>query len=106
MENNRAVYGLALVESLKQLATDCNAVHDQYAERFQDRENLYFRFNLEHGAEKIALADWKDINTLSDHVDSYLRQVNTSKCIDAVVELLCNTSNTGPLPSLSSINLG
>ena len=104
--DKRSFYPLELVNGLKKLATDCIQVHYRYADRFAGRDDFYFRFNLEHGAENISLDDWKEIGTLSDHVDAYMNEPGVNKRIDAVVELLCKPRDAGLLPSLSSINSG
>jgi hypothetical protein len=104
--DKKSNYPVELLNCLTQLATDCILVDKRYANRFQDRDGFYFRFNLDHGAENISLKDWKEINTLSDHVDTYMDNPRVNKDINAVVGLLCNPRNVDTLPSLSSINLG
>ena len=104
--DKQSVYAISLVHVLKKIATDCISVDESYAGRFQGHDKFYFRFNLEHGAENISLEDWKEMDTLSDHLDAYLGQEGINNRLTAIVDVLCNPPDSASLPTLGAINLG
>lgn len=104
--DKQSVYAISLVQVLMKIATDCISVDESYAGRFHGHDKFYFRFNLEHGAENISLKDWKEIDTLSDHLDAYLGQEGINNRLNAIVDVLCNPPDPASLPTLGAINLG
>ena len=104
--SEKGIYAAELIGALKKLATDSIQEHNRWATRFADRDNLYFRFNLDHGAENVSLMEWNMINDLSVHVKVYMEEVPVRKAIDSVVMLLCESRHDESLPTLSSILRG
>lgn len=104
--NETKVYAAELIGALKKLATDSIREHNHWATRFTDRDNLYFRFNLDHGAENVSLMEWNMIDALSVHVKAYMEDVPVRKAIHSVVALLCEIQHDESLPTLSSILRG
>ena len=47
-----------MIGVLKNIATKCEKSADDFAARFKDIDNFYFRFNLVHGAEGVSLDEW------------------------------------------------
>ncbi|KAK0469967.1 acyl transferase/acyl hydrolase/lysophospholipase [Desarmillaria tabescens] len=77
-----------LINVLQSIATDCERVADEVAKEY-DNDDIYFRFNILHGAGGIPFDEWKKMNELSAHTTSYLRGPEVSKQIDRVVACLC-----------------
>lgn len=48
--SEQGIYAAELIGALKKLATHFIQEHNRWATRFTNRDNLYFRFNLNHGA--------------------------------------------------------
>ena len=82
-----------LIYKLEQIATDCEAEAHRYEVQFKDSPNLFFRFNVSHGAGQISLEEWKMLDVIGTHTKAYLESVSVSKSIDVVVKLLCQVGN-------------
>ncbi|KAF8958028.1 hypothetical protein BDZ97DRAFT_1843678 [Flammula alnicola] len=78
-----------LIDTLKNIATDCEAVADALTAQFITHPGLYFRFNVTHGAGEVSLEEWEMIGTVVAHTESYLRDARVSADVDAVVSHLC-----------------
>ncbi|THU84996.1 hypothetical protein K435DRAFT_764610 [Dendrothele bispora CBS 962.96] len=82
-----------LIDTLKNIATDCESVADQLASRYGEREDsVYFRFNVTHGVGQISLEEWKKIPDIVTHTRAYLQDSRISAYVDSVVQRLCDPS--------------
>ena len=84
-----------LIHTLKMIATDCETTAIELSKRFIEAPDLYFRFNVTHGAGSISLNEWKKMSDIITHTKVYLEQSTVSGLIDSVVRLLCQPSNAG-----------
>src|SRR2546430_8249990 len=73
-----------LIDVLKKIATDCGSTADDLARRFASLPDLYFRYNVTHGAGKISLEEWKKMGDVQSHTYAYLHELHVSKSIDAL----------------------
>jgi hypothetical protein len=83
---------LALVEALKRVATDCEDVAHQLAERFRNTPNRFSRYSIAHDASGISLEDWERISEMETHTKAYVAEVSVSESINTVVKILCQSS--------------
>ncbi|THV03678.1 FabD/lysophospholipase-like protein, partial [Dendrothele bispora CBS 962.96] len=91
-----------LINTLKNIATDCESVADQLASQYGEREDsIYFRFNVTHGVGQISLEEWKKIPDIVTHTRAYLQEPRISAYVDSVVQRLCDPSSHGTSVSLA-----
>ncbi len=84
-----------LIGVLKSIATDCETTAHALSQRFKDFPNFYFRFNVPHGVEGIPLEEWEKMGDIETHTKAYLEDVDTSKKINAVVDILRTSTSQG-----------
>lgn len=74
--------------ALAKITTDCEKTAEDMDHRFHNSPNLYFRFNVDKGMDRIKLGDWDKLDVVDDVTDIYLRSTNVSKAmVDAAVVL-------------------
>ncbi|THU84987.1 hypothetical protein K435DRAFT_869730 [Dendrothele bispora CBS 962.96] len=67
------------INTLKNIATDCESVADQLASQYRElKGSVYFRFNITHGLEQISLEEWKKIPDIVTHTRAYLQDPRIS----------------------------
>ena len=96
------VLPLALITTLKKLATDCEGISGDVERQFKNIPDHYFRFNVTHGAGMISLEEWKRMGDVQAHTKAYLQDPKVSKSIDVLVKHLCGLSMTGPKATLAA----
>ena len=85
-----------LIDVLKRIATDCQNTARGMDRRFATMPNVYFRFDVAHGAGTISLEEWKKMGDVISHTKAYLQDVAVDRSIDAVVDILLrNRRSTG-----------
>ncbi|KAF8958036.1 acyl transferase/acyl hydrolase/lysophospholipase [Flammula alnicola] len=84
-----------LIDTLKNIATDCEAVADALTTQFITHAGLYFRFNVTHGAGEVSLEEWEMSGTIVAHTESYLRDARVSADVDSV-----DSSSVQALPAI------
>ncbi|KAJ7452297.1 hypothetical protein FB451DRAFT_1185886 [Mycena latifolia] len=62
----------ALAKTLKNLATDCERIHEDNAQRFRATPNTYFRFNVLQGLQGFGQQHWGRFSEVSAHTRVYL----------------------------------
>jgi predicted acylesterase/phospholipase RssA len=85
-----------LIGALRDIATDCEETASRLSERFKNTPNLYFRFNVVHGAEGVSPCEWEKMGDLAQHAKAYMADPAVSKAIDEVVKILCDQSHASP----------
>jgi len=72
------------------IATFCENVADEMAEQYSGTNNVYFRFNVQHGLEreKAPLEEWFYDGEILTHTKAYLSDTEVSSKIDLVVQHL------------------
>lgn len=63
------------------LATDRERVAQELAHRFQHTEDLYFRFDVEHGLQNIRFTNWEKMGEVVAHSRRYLREADVDRKI-------------------------
>ncbi|THU95163.1 hypothetical protein K435DRAFT_859794 [Dendrothele bispora CBS 962.96] len=90
------------MDTLKNIATDCESVADELASQYGEREeSVYFRFNVTHGVGQISLEEWKKISEIVTHTKAYLQDSRISAYVDSVVQRLCDPSSHSTSVSLA-----
>ena len=67
------------LRAMKDITTNCEAVSEELERRFYDTPNLYHRFNVEHGLEKIGLDKYKQLGVIKSKTIQYLQEVLVEK---------------------------
>jgi hypothetical protein len=76
---------LDVIATLQAIATDCERRAQEVAQRFRDRSNLYFRFNVEQGLQTVRLGQWERLEEVTAHTTQYIRVVHVDQMLEAVV---------------------
>ncbi|KAI9854152.1 MAG: hypothetical protein M1813_001359, partial [Trichoglossum hirsutum] len=67
-----------LFESLKDIATDTEKVAGEFREEMKHKygieQKVYFRFNVQHGLEQVALEEWKEMDRTRVATHGYVMQ--------------------------------
>ena len=83
-----------LIKVLKEIATDCENTASTLSKRFENLPDLYFRFNVTHGAGDISLEEWKKMGDIVTHTKTYMEETSVSKSINLLVDLLQKPRST------------
>jgi hypothetical protein len=89
-----------LIQTLIGISTNCEAMEVFYARQFQDVDDLYFRFNVEHGLQDVDLDDWNRLGEVRTFTRDYLRGPNETRRLKLVARILHNRNHTYPVSSL------
>ncbi|RFN46273.1 ankyrin repeat-containing protein [Fusarium flagelliforme] len=94
------VIPMELIDALKDMATDCEAIALEMKNKFRECPNLYFRFNVEHGLEDIRLDNWQELGNIKAKTVQYLAEHKT-KVNEAALALFrneaqCSVKDLGP----------
>lgn len=89
------------LRAMKDITTDCEAVSEELERRFYDTPNLYHRFNVERGLEKIGLGEYKQLGVIKSKTIQYLQEVLVEKKAEqASLSLLDNAIATTTVEGL------
>ncbi|KAJ7479541.1 hypothetical protein FB451DRAFT_1171646 [Mycena latifolia] len=78
----------AIAKAMKDIATDCEKIHDDNARRFRVLPKTYFRFNVQQGMQGLARQDWGKSSQVSAHTNAYLRTEDVKSKLTAAVEVI------------------
>ena len=92
----RQVLPLDVVSAIKGIATDCERSAQDVAQRFQGIPNVYFRFNVEQGMQRIGLAEWDRLREVATHTRQYTRMKEVDQKLDAAVTAVKDRKTTVP----------
>lgn len=77
-----------LINVLRNISTSCENMHQFMLSHFDNRNDVYFRFNVTHGMSDIGLGEWKLIAEVRSHTSAYIRDRSILKNIETVANLL------------------
>lgn len=66
-----------LLQTLKNMSLDTQKVAREFEADMRSRyegQNLYFRFNVQHGLEKVGLEEWNHLDTVKVATQDYLNE--------------------------------
>lgn len=86
---------LDVVTALKAIATDCEATAQEIAKKIRDRPNVYFRFNVEQGIQKIAMNEHGRLDEVTAHTIQYLRKEENNRRVTLAVQKLAKQPMRG-----------
>jgi hypothetical protein len=84
-----------LFETLKDMSVDTEKVAQEFREDMRSRHpnsKIYFRFNVEHGLERIGLEEWKEFDRTKVATEDYLNQHWDD--VDLCASQICNPTGT------------
>jgi predicted acylesterase/phospholipase RssA len=82
------VLPLDVVKAMQGIATDCERSAQAIAHRLQETSNIYFRFNVEQGLQRVGLAQWERLDEVTAHTQHYIRTLEVDQKLgDAVTAL-------------------
>jgi predicted acylesterase/phospholipase RssA len=79
---------------LKNIAMDCEGVHEDNARRFQVIPNTYFRLNVLQGLQGFDPQDWEKSTEVMAHTNAYLRMQETKAKLTDLVKVLLSESGS------------
>lgn len=82
-----------LINALKDIATDCERVEKEVAQRFDPATGIYFRFNVERGLERIPMESYDELGNIKAKTINYLQDDRIACSVDKAVLALSNPSN-------------
>jgi hypothetical protein len=82
VENSR----LSILNALKEMATNSEAVHRSLAEELP--KSIYFRFNVARGLNDVALSDWEKTSPIRAHTRNYLDEPYVEEDIERCARIL------------------
>jgi len=97
---------LDLITVLKKIATSCEETANRLTQRFLECPDIYFRFNVTHGAGLVSLEEWEKMGEIKGHTEAYLRNPIVSKYINSIVKILCTHGRASGLSENESVTLG
>jgi predicted acylesterase/phospholipase RssA len=76
---------LDVVRAMQGIATDCERNSQDMMRRFQNTENVHFRFNVEQGLQEVRLDQWEKLDEVTAHTGQYMAQVEVDQKLGAAV---------------------
>ncbi|CAE6541991.1 unnamed protein product [Rhizoctonia solani] len=70
---------------MKDMATDSERVAEEMAVRFQDTNNVYFRFNVDQGMQDMKDGSWERLGEATQHAKAYLQKNRIGKHLEGAV---------------------
>ncbi|CAE6402265.1 unnamed protein product [Rhizoctonia solani] len=64
------------------IATESERVAEGMATRFHNIKNVYFRFNVQHGAQNIGLDEWKKLSEIHAHTRAYINNAEAQQKLE------------------------
>ncbi|KAJ7448125.1 acyl transferase/acyl hydrolase/lysophospholipase [Mycena latifolia] len=80
----------ALLKTLKTIATDCERIHEDNAQRFRGTPNTYFRFNVLQGLQGFEDQHWGRSSEVSAHTWVYLGTEDAKSKLTGVMDVILN----------------
>ena len=79
---------IELIEATVAIATDCEAIEQEVAKRFQNFSDFYYRFSAEQGMQSIGIADFDMMANVVAHTEQYIRMESVRKQVNNAVLIL------------------
>jgi hypothetical protein len=78
----------SLIGILKQIANNCDDISQTMMDRFREKENFYFRLNVNEGLQDVPLAEWEKVNDVQLHTENYLERPDIGPSVEQLVQAL------------------
>ncbi|KAK7741389.1 hypothetical protein SLS63_000943 [Diaporthe eres] len=93
MEKGKQI--MSVLKVMKEISTDTQRDHENMVNMFKDFPGVYFRFDVDGGAEGISLDQWEKIDQLKARTRAYLQRPEVKTSIDDLAEALVNGNPHG-----------
>ncbi|KAF8599742.1 FabD lysophospholipase-like protein, partial [Ceratobasidium sp. AG-I] len=90
-----------MVQTLKSIASDCEATAHEMARRFQHVDGVYFRFSVDQGMQSIGLSDWEKISEVVVHTRQYAQAIEVTSHLNRAVVAIKSGKAMVPVEQLS-----
>ncbi len=97
------ILSVKLMETVTNIAADCESVSIDFARQYNSNPGTYFRFNVIYGTGILAVDDWQRESDILAHTNAYLRDPNTSRMIQEMVECLCSSFSLEKVHTLGTL---
>ena len=77
-----------IIDTLKDISTDCEATHEDMLLFFANSPNTYFRINVEQGMQGIKLSEWEKIANVEAHTMQYLRRNEVAEKLTLMINAI------------------
>jgi predicted acylesterase/phospholipase RssA len=77
-----------LFDTLKAIATDCEATHEALFGFFAHSPNTYFRLNVDQGMQGIELSEWEKLSNVEAHTMQYMKRKEVDEKLDLLVNAI------------------
>ncbi|KAI1170460.1 hypothetical protein F4777DRAFT_569179 [Nemania sp. FL0916] len=77
-----------IIQTTRGMITDSEMIAERVQKTFRHTKDIYFRFNVDRGMNKIALDEWKQLDAVRAHTREYMQLTNATSQIDQVVKML------------------
>ncbi|CAI4212654.1 unnamed protein product [Parascedosporium putredinis] len=86
LSNPEVTNPVGLINALKDIANEADATAERVQQQLRHLEaGTYFRFNVDHGLDEIALEEWEHLSEVRTYTKEYLDQDEISSNIDKIV---------------------
>ncbi|CAE6401874.1 unnamed protein product [Rhizoctonia solani] len=82
---------------MRNMATDSERVSEEMAARFQDTNQVYFRFNVDQGMQDIQSGSWERLGEAMQHAKAYLQAQSTNQKLNQAARTM--TQGRGAIPT-------
>ena len=90
-----------MVQTLRSIASDCEATAHEMAHRFRHVDGVYFRFNVDQGMQSIGLSDWEKLSEVVVHTRQYAQTVEVTTRLNGAIGAIKSGKATVPVEQLS-----
>lgn len=81
----------------KEIGTDSEREHARMQEKFGGFGSTYYRFNVDDGAQGIALSDWKKMGELKERTTRYLQRPEVVERMEQLADVLLHRHSSDGL---------
>ncbi|KAJ7101034.1 acyl transferase/acyl hydrolase/lysophospholipase [Mycena epipterygia] len=93
-----------IAQVMKNIAADCEKMHEENVHRFQSTANTYFRLNVQQGMQVLEPKDWNKLPEVSAHTNSYLQTSDAKLKLTEIVKIILNPAiPVSPIPDSVSV---
>jgi len=96
------VLALRVIDTVRQMATNCEESAQDAARRFEETPGFYFRFNVEQGLQDFRLEQWERLEEVRAHTNQYIRMADVNPRLGAAVVSVCGRQRVIPTAHIST----
>lgn len=96
---------LDVIEAVKRIATDCEQKANEIERRFASTPEVYFRFNVEHGLQKVGLGEWERLGELEGITRTHIRLAHVHGRLEQAVRVIQGRRGVIPTEHISTAHV-